>query len=282
MPDRRLLRLNKTDKPARLTRRQLLLAGALLGFGGLVWETEHLVVTRHRLEVQGLHAPCRVVQLSDLHRSWCVPENFIARVVSCTQRLNPDVVLLSGDFVTSHSSYIASCARQLSRLHPPQGMYAVLGNHDYRCDQWQGAPAVQEGLQAVGIQMLTNRSQKLDCGLRLVGLDDCETGAPDPDAAFGRLTPGEPLLAFTHNPLLFDVLCGFPCVTLAGHTHGGQIYIPGVTPLFMDERARYLRGWFQKPQWPGRMYVSCGLGTIAIPARFNAPAEIALFELVPA
>lgn len=240
------------------------------------------MVTRHRIRLAGLHSPCRLVQLSDLHRSWCVPEAFIARVVTKTLQLQPDAVLLGGDFVTRHADYIASCAKQLARLKPPQGVYAVLGNHDYRSDDWHGAPAIQEGLLSVGVTLLTNRSTKLDCGLRLVGLDDWETGQPDPDQAFGRVVSREPLLAFTHNPLLFDVLCGYPCITVAGHTHGGQIYLPGITPLFMDARARYLRGWFQKPGWPGRMYVSCGLGTIVVPARVNAPAEIVLLELIPA
>ena len=269
---------------AGISRRHLLKGGmvtAAVAVSGLAWETETITVTHHRLTMKGLRGSSRLVQLSDLHRSWCVSESFLSRVVERAISLHPDTIALTGDFVTGHSSYMETCARQLKRLTAPQGIFAVLGNHDYRCDNWKGAPAISEGLHAIGVEMLTNNSQKLDCGARIIGIDDYDTGKPDADAAFGKITDSEPMVAITHNPLLFSILKGYRCVTLAGHTHGGQIDIPFLTPLLMDSRSRYLRGWFQAKGWPGKMYVSRGLGVLGIPVRFNAAPEISVFDLEP-
>ncbi len=271
----------KRDK--RLTRRRFLgrslaLCGAL-GVGATAFETVHLDVTQHRLPIRGLREPCRIVQLSDLHRSWCVSEGFIAHVVARTNALKPDVILLTGDFVTLHSYYIQSCVRQIRRLNARLGLYGVLGNHDYKCDQWQGSPVIIEELTAAGVNLLTNRSERLDNGLHLVGVDDYDTGNPDLNAAFRNVGLGETVIAMTHNPLMFNEMCAYECVTLAGHTHGGQVNLPVITRLMTDERSRYLRGWFQERGRPGRMYVSRGLGLTTIPFRIRSAPEIAVFEL---
>lgn len=269
-----------------MSRRQILLGGlatlGLLGAADSAYETGAIEVTRHRLPLRGLSRPCRVVQITDLHRSWCVSEAFISRIVALTNALRPDLVLLTGDFVTHRSDYIHSCTNALKTLCAPLGQYAVLGNHDYSCDEWQGSKAVTLGLKRIGIQMLTNHNTRLDNGLRLIGIDDHDTGDPDPARAFHRVKRGEPVLAMTHNPLLFRTVCAYDAVFLSGHTHGGQIVVPLLTQLFSDDRARYLSGWFDEPGWPGRLYVSRGLGVMTVPMRLNCLPEIACFDLVPA
>ena len=276
---------DKKQSKTNLTRRQLLARG-LAATGALVaaqseYETNTLTVTRHTLRLPGLKTSCRLAQVSDLHRSWCVSAGFIADVVAATNALKPDIVALTGDFVTRHSDYIGSCAAELNRLHAPLGLFATLGNHDYKADNYKGAPVVVEGLKQINVHILTNRSERLDNNLQLVGVDDFREGRPDPDAAFRQVQRGEAVLALTHSPFMFPALCRYDCVTLAGHTHGGQINLPGVTSALMPGRMRYQHGWYREPSGPGRLYVSRGLGVVGAPFRLFAPPEIALFELIP-
>ncbi len=278
--------LPASDPAERLSRRQFLLRnGALLATATFVQgseETQHLSLTRHEVRIAGLKAPVRVAQLSDLHRSWCVSEAFIAQIVARTNALHPDLILLTGDFVTQSSRYAESCMRHLQDLRAPMGRYAVLGNHDYWCDNFTGAPVIAQHLADIGVELLTNRSVRLDHNLRLVGVDDGNSGHPDLPLAFEHMETGEAVLAMTHNPLLFPLLSTYPCITLAGHTHGGQVNVPFITDAIVGSRTRFIRGWYEEPHYPGRLYVSRGLGTVHVPLRLNSAPEIALFTLLPA
>ncbi|MCS6775872.1 MAG: metallophosphoesterase [Chloroherpetonaceae bacterium] len=275
-----------------LSRRQFLVRTlALFGadlLGTAISERQRIATTFHRIPLRALRQPVRLVQLSDLHRSWCVPEGFIAHVVRRANALRPDVVLLTGDFVTHSAHYAESCAAQLAHLRAPLGCYACLGNHDHDCSRQRGCPAVTRALAEAGVRMLTNRNLRLDPRLWIVGIDDCFTGHPDPEAAFRNIPATEPVIAMTHNPIYYHVLRNFPCLTLAGHTHGGQINLPIITSVFMQARQfgrsvqLYKQGWFHEPGYPGRMYVSRGLGVVGIPLRFRATPEIAVFDLIPA
>src|SRR5579871_3879832 len=153
---------NPRPEPPHLSRRQFVARNmALLGTVILTQgneEANNLEVTHHRIAMPHLRAPTRLVQLTDLHRSWCVSEGFIARIVTQTNALHPDLILLTGDFVTGSSRFVYSCVKQLGRLHAPLGMYGVLGNHDYWCDNNQGALAVAESLETVDIRLLMNTS----------------------------------------------------------------------------------------------------------------------------
>ena len=244
-------------------------------------ETHHLALTRHSVQIPKLSAPLRVVQLTDLHRSWCVSERFIAKIVAETNALRPDLILLTGDFVTKSSGYADSCMRPLAQLRAPMGRLAVLGNHDYWCDHNTGAPVIAAHLADIGVELLTNRSVRLSHNLRIVGVDDGAAGQPNLPEAFAQVEPNEAVLAMTHNPLLFPLMAAYPCVTFAGHTHGGQIDVPLLTSALFRGNARFLRGWYRQPDAPGSLYVSRGLGTVHIPLRINSTPEIALFDLIP-
>ncbi len=273
------------ERPSRrvvLSRAATLTLAAAGGAATAAWDTETIVSTHHTVRIANLVAPCKVVQVSDLHRSWCVSNSFIERCIVAANRHQPDAVLLTGDFITARTSYMPSCARAIARLRAPLGCYAVLGNHDYASDEWQGAPVITGALQQVGVQVLVNTSVSLKNGLRLVGVDDYSTGEPDTGKAFSQVSARDAVLCMTHNPLEFDILRGYDVVTIAGHTHGGQIDLPIITDLVLDKRSKYLRGWFHSDHWPGRMYVSRGLGVLGIPVRINALPEIAVFHLVPA
>lgn len=267
---------------SRLSRRQFLLrnagvCGAFALSEGL-GERERIEVTRHRVALPGLRGPIRVVQLTDLHRSWCVSEAFIARVVQKTNALRPDLVALTGDFITRSSHYAGSCADRLRELQAPLGLFGVLGNHDYWCDHNRGARAVMKTLEQAGVRMLVNTSAPLEHGLFLAGVDDSTGGHPDLRATFEAIPPGSPTLTLIHNPYLFRKLSRWRCVTLAGHTHGGQIAVP----FIWEQRLQWVKGWHRLPKQPGRLYVSRGLGTVGLPLRIGSLPEIALFDLLPA
>lgn len=269
------------------TRRRLIQGGlaitAALTVSDIAYETHHLTVTQHAIRLPGLKAPCRVVQLSDMHRSWCVSEAFLDGVVARANSLKPDVIALTGDFVTRYSDFMRSCTGTLRKLHAPLGMYAVMGNHDAAADDWQGRPVVIEALQSIGIQVFINGNTMLPNGLRIVGVDDRRTGDPQPELAFRGVHKGEAVLAMTHNPLLFPDLCRYDAIVLAGHTHGGQINVPGVTGVLLGNgRMHYKHGWYKEPTGPGRLYVTRGVGIVGVPFRFHAPPEISVFDLQPA
>jgi predicted MPP superfamily phosphohydrolase len=274
-------------EPVRpISRRQFLLRNAVaagtiaIGEGALA-ESEPRV-TVHRLNMPGLREPIRLVQLTDLHRSWCVSEGYLRRVVARANALRPDAVLLTGDFVTDSSHHMASCSDVLKEIEAPLGSFAVLGNHDYACDRHRGGPAISAALTALGVHVLTNRSFRLDNRLNLVGVDDSWMGKPDAATAFSQVHRNEPAIILTHNPMVFPRLERYGCITVAGHTHGGQINIPILTRQYMGRKHPYMRGWFYAKHGPGRMYVSRGIGVVGIPVRFRCDPEISLFELNPA
>jgi uncharacterized protein len=281
----------ESPAPNTLSRRQFLLRNvALFGscaLGGALVERNFVETTFCRLPMPGLKEPVRLIQLSDLHRSWCVSEGFIARVVNKTNTLRPDVVLLTGDFVTYDSYYAESCARQLARLSAPLGLYGCLGNHDHDCSRQRGCPAVVSALASAEVHMLTNRNVRFDNLLWIVGVDDCHTGRPNLTMAFRRIERGAPVIAMTHNPNYYREMKKYDCITLAGHTHGGQINLPFLTTGLLGVRHSknsrvYKQGWFHEQGYPGKMYVSRGLGVVGIPLRYRATPEIAVFDLTPA
>lgn len=272
----------------RITRRQFLarntaaVATAVVTHGTI--EAGQIEVTHHRLPIAGITAPLRFVQLTDFHRSWYVSEALIGNAISLANTLHADIFLLTGDFVTHSSGFMESCSHQLARLQAPMGQYAVLGNHDYQCDHGKGWPVISVALHKLGVEVLTNRNTRLSNGLHLVGLDDWYAGHPDLNAGFAGLRPYDPILAMTHNPKLFRSLQHYNCVTLTGHTHGGQIVPPLPWRRLAAPWVKYLRGWYhgEGPTEPGSMYVCRGLGTIHLPLRIGAPPEIAVFDVVPA
>ena len=270
----------------RISRRQFLLRNAAAvgaaAFGEVALGEGEPQVTRYRLAIAGLREPVRMVQLSDLHRSWCVSEAYLRRVVTQTNALQPHAALLTGDFVTDSSTYMDSCCRVLKELNAPLGSFAVLGNHDHACDRHRGGPVITEALEGLGVRVLTNDSFRLGNRLNIIGIDDFTMGRPDPDQAFSGVRREEPGLVLTHNPMLFPWLEGTNYITVAGHTHGGQINVPVVTRSLMRRKHRYLKGWFHARTGPGKMYVSRGVGVVGIPIRLRCDPEITLFELFPA
>lgn len=266
---------------AQFVARMCALGGACALGDGLS-EPNEPQITLRRAAIPGLRAPIRMVQIADMHRSALVSEGYLDGLTAAAMGLRPDLVALTGDFITNSSTFLPSCLSTLTKLRPTLGMFAVLGNHDYKADDRTAAPIVTAGLESIGVHVLMNRSVQLDNGLWMVGIDDWTEGTPRPAAAFRGVPLPGPVVAMTHNPFLFLNLRRYDCLTIAGHTHGGQINLPIVSRYIIgNERMRYRSGWYHDAGFPGRLYVCRGLGVVGIPLRFRARPELTVFDLVP-
>jgi predicted MPP superfamily phosphohydrolase len=237
-------------------------------------------ITRHEIFIDDLPDPFdgyRIAFLTDTHVANVVRRAFFEEVVAQTNRFEPDLVLLGGDFVSFERHIPLMADVLLTNLRARDGLIAVLGNHDY----WSNGEKVKAAMEERGVQFIINKSIVLRRGgaeLPLIGVDEIYRGEPDIDAAFNGIRSG-PCLGLTHHPDLIDLLEGRRLdLLVAGHTHGGQIRLPFFGSIVVPSRheARYASGF----QRVGRvlMYVSRGVGAIP-PLRILCRPEVATFVL---
>jgi predicted MPP superfamily phosphohydrolase len=278
--------------PRRLTRRGFLrragwASAAVLGGGSCAsafGERNWPRVRRVTIAPAGLPAELHdytICQISDLHRGLLVSEQFIRRGVQLANSLRADLMVVTGDFISDRSHYAVSCAEALSGLQAPDGVYGVLGNHDY----WNDDPqAVIAALERKGIQLLTNRSVTLERGdvrWNLCGVDDWWAGKPDLGLALANVPDGAFKLLLCHEPDPADdaAKLGIP-LQLSGHTHGGQVLLPGRRPLVTpDFGHKYPVGLRRVEGTATQVYTNTGLGVIFPPLRINCPPEVTLITL---
>jgi uncharacterized protein len=281
-----------------ITRRNFLRASACVGAGLALYSGEierHWIEISHReVALAGLHAAfdgVRIAQLSDIHLDQFTEPFFLQVAVDRINKLNPDFIFLTGDFVTR--SYLSrhvlkdaawQCAAILNRLKCPL-RYACLGNHDILV----GKKRVTEALTANGIKVINNSYLPIERGggrFWLAGIEDPLEGHPDPAAAIPesiRNQPGEPVVLLCHGPDYADNLLARPegqavALMLSGHTHGGQVRIPLIGATFLPPLGRkYVEGWFKLGNL--QLHVNRGLGTVGVPLRFDCPPEITLMTL---
>jgi predicted MPP superfamily phosphohydrolase len=225
--------------------------------------------------VDARHDGVRLVHLSDIHAAGPLRPRRLHRAVELANALRPHAVLLTGDYVCASARPAALIADALGRLEVPA--WATLGNHDH----WSGAARVAAALESAGVRVLRNAHDALllqGAPLHLIGVDDHRTGHADPEAAFAGVGPAGTRVVLTHDPNAADALAGRgAALVLAGHTHGGQIRLPGVTAgIARRIGIKYLSGFFELG--PTLLYVNRGLGA-AVPLRIAAPMEVALLTL---
>ncbi len=221
----------------------------------------------------------RIVQISDIHHGLFLPKEWLSEAVRQANRLNPDIIALTGDFVTYSRRNIGPAAELLGRLRARYGVYAVLGNHDFRVDP----DAITLALQRQHIDVLRNRHISLRFGgqsLYLAGVDDYGYGA-DLRRAMRAVPRGAATVLLAHNPRVIHLASrNNVSLVLSGHTHGGQVNLPLLGTVYgrSPERLRYKIGWDR--MGATQIYVSRGIGTIVLPWRLRCPAEITHLELL--
>jgi predicted MPP superfamily phosphohydrolase len=258
--------------------------GLAVGIYGVSVEPGRLVVRSVAVGVAAWpqsHRPLRIVLMTDLHVG--APHIDLARMKEIVRRANalkPDVVLLGGDYVIHEvvgGKFVAPgpIAQALSGLSAPKGVIAVLGNHDW----WHDGPAIRRTFEGVGIKVLENQAMAIRHGgqtIWIAGIADDTTRVPDPAGVLSRISGADPIIVLTHDPAIFADVPKRAAMILAGHMHGGQVYLPVLGALITPGRAprRHAYGLIREK---GRvMYVSAGIGTSIIPVRLNMPPEIAL------
>lgn len=225
------------------------------------------------------HAPLRIGFVADLHVG--APHAGLDKLAEVVDALNaggPDIVLLGGDYLADvlggEDVPPAKIARELGRLEAPLGAYAVLGNHDW----WNDGGGMWTALEAEGVEVLENEAIRLERGgdaFWLVGIGDDMTNHDRAAEAMALATDDAPVLALMHDPSVWPEVGTRPVLTLAGHTHAGQVYLPIYGPLG-GLPGRVPRRWtYGLIQEDGRdLFVTSGVGTSDLPVRFNAPPEI--------
>jgi predicted MPP superfamily phosphohydrolase len=241
-----------------------------------------VLVSRHDVSISGLPRTMdgvRIAQVSDVH----FPGNHRAAraALEHLHRERPDIVLLTGDMTESDQAmtqvrdFAAESRGSLATI-------AILGNWEYFAGV-QGE-ASRAAYRQAGVQFLVNQATTVDVGgapLTFVGLDDAVAGHPDLAAARRSVVASSTEIWLIHPPIFAENppqgVAARPALLLAGHTHGGQIRIPLLPPVKPVGAGRFLEGWYRDTFAP--LYVSRGIGTTGIPARFRCPPELPIFTL---
>jgi predicted MPP superfamily phosphohydrolase len=263
-------------RPVRKAIGAVILLLAIWSFG---IEPASLTVRRETLQIPNWRgAPLTIAIASDLHvgSPWCGVRK-LRRVVEELNGAHADVVVLLGDYViqgVAGGRFVAPdrIAQELRNLHGP--VYAVLGNHD----GWYDARAVDAALKNAGMVVLNDES--VDLGrFAFAGVTDLWTGRHDIPRALASVRPDAPVILLTHNPDVFPQVPARVALTLAGHTHGGQVNLPLFGRLIVPSRygSRYAAGHIVES---GRhLFVTTGVGTSIIPVRFRVPPEIVILTV---
>lgn len=277
--------MRSSEGPAGLTRRSVLKGLGAAGIGvatgvaahGFLYERHRLAVVRETLAVAGWPAALdgiRIGFLTDVHRSAMVPHDMVARAVALVMAEAPDLIVLGGDYVTNRDRrFVGPAFEALAGLSAPQGVFAVLGNHDDERDTTaalapHGFALLRDARTAIVVRGET---------VEFAGLRYWTHKVPEITRVLRGAAPHLILLAHTPKRVIEAAALSVPLV-LSGHTHGGQIVLPGlgaiaarVFPVVAGSARRQNT----------TVFVSRGIGTIYVPIRVNCPPEVAILTLRP-
>ncbi len=278
-------RTTEPGKPGWMSRRGLIGAGfaaaAATTVDGWGLEPRRLDLVRHDVLVPGLPpalAGLRIAQVSDVHLPG-TPET-AELAAAAIERERPEVVVLTGDMV-EQAGALPALAELGPRLRGTVGTFAVFGNWEYKA---RISPRTATAVYGrAGIEFLLDQGAAVTIGgsrLGFLGFDDALYGNPSLPRALAARAPADVEIWLIHAPEYFDILLArgaSPSLVLAGHTHGGQIRLPGLTPYTPPGSADYVSGWYRTGS--SRLYVSRGIGTATIRARLFCPPELPIFTL---
>ncbi|HYE65065.1 MAG TPA: metallophosphoesterase [Pyrinomonadaceae bacterium] len=274
----RAARLGRVSPP--VTPLRALAAGITQAARTALAEPYMLTIEHHPIYLRRLPRALdglRIVQLSDVHHSPFTGGAQIQRAIETANSLEPDIIALTGDYVSHERDYAAPCAEMLGRLRARYGVYAVLGNHDH----WTDAALITDLFRLEGIRVLINEGMRFEqrgAAFWLAGVDDTMVGMEDLPLALAGSREDEMKLLLAHNPVILRraARAGVDLV-LSGHTHGGQVAWRAERGASGRPRRRLLRGLGRQGQT--QIYVTRGLGTVVLPIRYGCPPEVSLLEL---
>jgi uncharacterized protein len=294
---RRRARVAEIQSPSRrgfLARTAAISAGApfVAGAYGLLYGRLNLETTAQTIRLPRLPRAFegfRICQLSDIHIGPFMPAEEIRKYVAIANAQKPDMVVLTGDFVTFDPGTVEAVVEALSGLRAPFGVYGCLGNHE----AWAGVEdAITQSFRQTGVQILRGANVPVVSthgeSFNLIGVDFQSSRRFGPSAPVKRLLGNiegvidrdRVNILLSHNPDTFDRAAELGIdLSLAGHTHGGQVALEFISPEVAPSRlvTPYVAGWFGKAG--GQLYVNRGIGTIFIPIRLGAPPELTVYGL---
>jgi uncharacterized protein len=278
----------------RTTRRQFLFSAAAAGAVAIAGDATLLEPNRPHIVRQQFSLsrwPERlngftIALLSDFHFDPYFSIHPLHAAIPMVNSLRPDLIVLTGDFVTApvvgddkKAAFAAEpCARLLSQMTAPRGLWAVMGNHDDATD----VEHVTRTLQAENIRVLANQSDAIEhdgARIWLAGVNDVLSETADLSKTLHGVPADEAVILLAHEPDFADEASRFPIdLQLSGHSHGGQIRIPFLPPLYLPSLAeKYFMGRYEVGRL--KLYTNVGLGTLRVPMRLNCPPEITFLTL---
>lgn len=245
----------------------------LLGVYTLWIEPNWIEVTRYQVHAP-LGAPLKIAHLSDLHTHGLGHRE--RQMLAILEAEKPDLIVVTGDTLADHGGSYPQCREVYEKLHAPLGVWVVRGNWE----NWKPLRRERAFYEAAGMHLLVNASAYVTPNVWLVGLDDPYTGTPKLNSALQGVPPDAFKIALFHSPAYFDRVAGHANLCLSGHTHGGQVRLPFLNPLWLPAGCgRYVEGWYEESG--SQMYVSRGVGMSILPVRFLCRPELAFITVRP-
>lgn len=265
-----MIDLSPGAKKLRIAAAAAAFAAFVVGAYAFLIEPYQIVVSHHHVRAN-ISAPLKIAHLSDLHTYGVGRrEQMLLEILDNQQ---PDIIVITGDSIDTDDNY-PGFREVLQRMRAPLGVWVVHGNHEV----WWPIPDEKSFYESAGAKLLVNANERVGNDVWLVGLDDSFAGEPNLERALAGVPSTAYRIALFHSPAFFDRVAGKCDLVLAGHSHGGQIRLPVFGPVWLPPHTgRYVEGWFEKDN--SRMYVSRGVGTAVVAARFLCKPEIAIITL---
>jgi uncharacterized protein len=259
-----------------------------LGLWAFWWEPSSLTVVRRSVTVRPWHREhegLKIAVISDLHVGslyWDLTH--FEEVVAAINAEHPDLLMILGDLVQGSprgdTVQPEQIADRLAKVVAPLGRIAVLGNHDW----WRGGRRVWRALESRGLRVLEDDNVRITHrgkSFWVSGLADLWTRGNQLEATLARIRNSDPVIVMMHEPFLFKEMPAWVSLTLAGHTHGGQVNLPIVGRLIVPGapgfQQRYAYGLIE--EGGKKMLVTSGIGTSILPVRFRVPPEIVILTV---
>lgn len=236
-------------------------------------------IVEHEIAINGLPPASEgatFVHLSDIHAGYGNTQPVYEETIRRVNEIEPDYLLITGDFIDDHTLHIYPLPELLKRFSPRRGTYVSFGNHDHR----RGIAQTIRILERSNVRILNNENVCTDQGIWIAGVDDYYEGRPDVQKAFRGIPPDVTTILMSHNPSMLDSVADRDVIQLSGHTHGGQIVLPFPPPWLVVKlhlNCNYVAGWYTRGK--AKMYLSRGLGVTGKPFRYRCPGEIGVFRM---